>query len=353
MTIRRDLGRAKETVTAKLPVLMTVPKSANSPRWPSARLMLKYRRARSAFEVEAEAKAQGLSVDEVVAGLRDRGLFIETWGAEDIHADLGRIGISGSPTKVKKIENVVLAGRNLKLFNPDDVGVRDLINELDRREDVRLIMSQHGDVWVFAEVDDGKVADVSLELLGKGRDLAGLLGVKVGAVILGHHTRHLGRTLFTYGADIVYSAEHPALAAYTTLPYARVLTDLVADKKPEIVLYGASPVGRDLAPRVASSLRTGLTADCTDLQIGTYESGGRVYQQKLLQIRPAWGGNIIATIVSPDVLPEMATVREGVIARPRAFARAEGVMVDVKVALDSEAEAIKVLERHPSRGAST
>ncbi len=130
LTVRRDLGRAKETVVAKLPVLMTVPKSANSPRWPSARLMLKYRRARSAFEVEGEATAQGLGVDEVVAGLRDRGLFIETWGAEDIRADLGRIGISGSPTKVKKIENVVLAGRNLKLFNPDDVGVRDLINEL-------------------------------------------------------------------------------------------------------------------------------------------------------------------------------------------------------------------------------
>lgn len=130
LTVRRDLGRAKETVVAKMPVLMTVPKSANSPRWPSARLMLKYRRARSAFEVEGEAKAQGLTVDEVVAGLRDRGLFIETWGAEDIRAELGRIGISGSPTKVKKIENVVLTGRNLKLFNPDDVGVRDLITEL-------------------------------------------------------------------------------------------------------------------------------------------------------------------------------------------------------------------------------
>jgi electron transfer flavoprotein alpha subunit len=207
-------------------------------------------------------------------------------------------------------------------------------------------MSQHGDVWVFAEVDDGKVADVSLELLGKGRELAGTLGVKLGAVILGHQTRELGRTLFTYGADIVYSAEHASLAAYTTLPYARVLTDLVADRKPEIVLYGASPVGRDLAPRVASSLRTGLTADCTDLQIGTYESGGRVYQQKLLQIRPAWGGNIIATIVSPDVLPEMATVREGVMHIPEPVPGREGVMVDVQVALDSEADAIRVLERH-------
>jgi electron transfer flavoprotein beta subunit len=130
LTIRRDLGRAKETVAAKLPVLLTVPKSANSPRWPDARLLLKDRRARSGFEIEGEAKAQGRSVDELVGALREKGLFVETWGAEDIGADLSRIGISGSPTKVKKVENVVLTGRNLKLFNADDHGVRDLINEL-------------------------------------------------------------------------------------------------------------------------------------------------------------------------------------------------------------------------------
>jgi len=207
-------------------------------------------------------------------------------------------------------------------------------------------MSQHGDVWVFAEVDDGKVADVSLELLGKGRELAGTLGVRLGAAILGHGSKKLAEKLFAHGADVVYSAEHERLAQYTTLPFARVLTDLIRDKKPEIVLYGASPVGRDLAPRVASSLKTGLTADCTDLQIGTYESGGRLYQHKLLQIRPAWGGNIIATIVSPDVLPEMATVREGVMHIPEPVEGRGGELVDVPVALDSEGEAVKVLERH-------
>ena len=128
--IRRDLGRAQETVEARLPALLTVPKSANSPRWPNARLLLKNRRARSGFEVEAEAKRQGLTVDQVVEGLQKRGLFIETWSAEDIAADLARIGISGSPTKVKKVENVVLAGRNLKLYSADDTGVRDLVAEL-------------------------------------------------------------------------------------------------------------------------------------------------------------------------------------------------------------------------------
>jgi electron transfer flavoprotein alpha subunit len=207
-------------------------------------------------------------------------------------------------------------------------------------------MSQHGDVWVFAEVDDGKVADVSLELLGKGKELAGTLGVRLGAVILGHGTKKLAEKLFAHGADVVYSAEDERLAQYTTLPYARVLTDVIQEKKPEIVLYGASPVGRDLAPRVASALKTGLTADCTDLQIGTYESGGRLYQHKLLQIRPAWGGNIIATIVSPDVLPEMATVREGVMHIPEPAEGRTGELVEVPVTLDSECGAVKVIERH-------
>jgi electron transfer flavoprotein beta subunit len=128
--IQRDLGRTQETVEVRAPVLLTVRRTANSPRWPNARLVLKYRRARCAFDIEKEAQLQGRSVDEVLAGLRERGLFIETWGAEDIAADLARIGITGSPTKVKKVDNVILAGRDLKLFGGDDAGVRHLVNEL-------------------------------------------------------------------------------------------------------------------------------------------------------------------------------------------------------------------------------
>jgi electron transfer flavoprotein alpha subunit len=212
-------------------------------------------------------------------------------------------------------------------------------------------MTQHNDIWVFAEVEGGQVADVSLELLGKGRELAEGLGVKLAAVILGSGTRRLASVLFAHGADMVYSAEHEGLAEYTTLPYARVLTALVRDRKPEIVLYGATPLGRDLAPRVASALRAGLTADCTDLQIGSYESGGRLYQRKLLQIRPAWGGNIIATIVSPDVLPQMATVREGVMHVPEPQNGREGILIDVPVEIPPEDHAVRVLERqtHPRR----
>ncbi len=212
-------------------------------------------------------------------------------------------------------------------------------------------MAEHGEVWVFAEVEDGKIADVALELLGKGRELAQELGVPLAAVLLGNKICGMAERLFAHGADIVYGAEHESLAEYTTLPYARVLARLVRERKPEIVLYGATPLGRDLAPRVASSLRTGLTADCTGLEIGSYESGGRVYQHKLLQIRPAWGGNIIATIVSPDVLPEMATVREGVMRIPEPVNGRSGTYIEVPVEPHAEDAGVRVLERktHPRR----
>ncbi len=212
-------------------------------------------------------------------------------------------------------------------------------------------MAEHGEVWIFAEVDDGQVSSVALELLSKGRELAQTLGVPLAAVIIGHRIRELADQLFAHGADVVYGADHECLAEYTTLPYARILTNLVRERKPEIVLYGATPLGRDLAPRVASALKTGLTADCTDLQIGTYESGGRLYQSKLLQIRPAWGGNIIATIVSPDHLPEMATVREGVMRVPEPVAGRNGNYVAVPVNPESEDCKVRILERrvHPRR----
>jgi electron transfer flavoprotein alpha subunit len=207
-------------------------------------------------------------------------------------------------------------------------------------------MAQHGEVWVFAEVDDGKIADVSLELLSKGRELAGILDVRLGAIVLGDRTGPLAGVLFAHGADVVYAAQDARLAHYTTLPFARIVTDTIRARKPEIVLYGATPTGRDLAPRVASCLKTGLTADCTDLQIGSYESSGRVYQKKLLQIRPAWGGNIIATIVSPDVLPEMATVREGVMHVPDPVEGRGGELVELPVALDNECDPVRIIERH-------
>ena len=176
-------------------------------------------------------------------------------------------------------------------------------------------MSAQNGVMVFIEQNDGQVAEVSLELLSKARELAGTLSVPVEAVALGHNLQSELQKLGEYGCARVYSVDHPGLAHFTSLPYARTVAGIIQETDPQICLFGATTTGRDLAPRIASQLQCGLTADCTDLQIGEYKQKGKVYDQTLLQIRPAFGGNIIATIVSPESRPSMATVREGVMSR--------------------------------------
>jgi len=188
-----------------------------------------------------------------------------------------------------------------------------------------------GEVWVYVEAEGGRAAEVSLELLGRARELASRLGATVGAVVSGAGVRELAGTLIAHGADTVYVADHPELADYLALPHARVVTEAVRRFLPQIVLYGATTTGRDLAPRVASALRTGLTADCTDLQVGDHTVKGIDYADLLYQIRPAFGGNIIATIVSPEHRPQMATVREGVFRLPEPDATRSGDVVDIAV----------------------
>jgi electron transfer flavoprotein alpha subunit len=175
-------------------------------------------------------------------------------------------------------------------------------------------MSEHRDVWVFIEQYEGQIAEVSLELLGKGRELADTLGSQVVALLCGNQVSGLAQTAIHAGADLVLLADHPELAQYRTLPYSRVAANLVLERRPYIFLIGATPAGRDLAPRIASAVHAGLTADCTDLQIGDYllRKNSKLYKDLLYQIRPAFGGNLIATIVNPDTRPQMATVREGV-----------------------------------------
>ena len=194
-------------------------------------------------------------------------------------------------------------------------------------------MDSRGDVWVVVEQHDGVAAEVSLELLGRARELADRLGVQVGAVLAGagEPVRALAPALVARGADTVYLADHEALARFLTLPYATIVSHLIREHRPQIVLYGATTTGRDLAPRVASALRTGLTADCTDLRIGDFAAKGEEYRDLLYQIRPAFGGNIIATIVSPEHRPQMATVREGVMVMPAADEGRSGEIVGVPV----------------------
>ena len=175
---------------------------------------------------------------------------------------------------------------------------------------------QPENVLVFIEMEHGKVAEVSLELVCQARELADTLHVDVDTIVLsGMNVDICSQTIISYGCDTVYTVCDGRLEFYETLPYARIVSDFVRESKPQIVLFGATAIGRDIAPRVASDLRTGLTADCTDLKIGDHEDKKqkKVFKNILYQIRPAFGGNIIATIITPEHKPQMATVREGVI----------------------------------------
>jgi len=168
------------------------------------------------------------------------------------------------------------------------------------------------EVWVFIEQRNGKAADVSLELLCKGRKLAEQLHGSLKAVVIGEDVKAIAEETFKYGANEVLLIQHKELKNYRTLPYSRILNDLIIKFSPRIVLFGATVIGRDLAPRVASNTKSGLTADCTELRIDTITYLGKECKDILLQIRPAFGGNIIATIITPDNPVQMATVREGV-----------------------------------------
>lgn len=205
-------------------------------------------------------------------------------------------------------------------------------------------MGMENGVWVFLQQDEGRVAEVSIELLCKARELAGRLKVATCGVLLGDGVQEEARRLTAYGADEIRVADDPRLRQYTPVPYARILCDLIREHRPQIVLYGATTVGRDLAPRIASALRVGLTADCTDLQIGDYVSRGTEYKEILHQIRPAFGGNIIATIVSPAFRPQMATVREGVMKLEPPDPAFQGRVTPVPVTLSADDFPTEILE---------
>lgn len=191
-------------------------------------------------------------------------------------------------------------------------------------------------IFVFAEQRDGKIQNVALELLGKARELAESIDTKtVSAVLIGENVKELAKELIQYGADVVYVVEGPEFKVYDTESYAQVFKKIIDDKKPEIVLFGATTLGRDLAPRVSSRTTTGLTADCTKLEIAEDKS--------LWMTRPAFGGNLMATIVCPDHRPQMSTVRPGVM-KKRTKEDRPGEVVDYPITLDASKLKVKVLE---------
>jgi electron transfer flavoprotein alpha subunit len=202
------------------------------------------------------------------------------------------------------------------------------------------------DVWVFVEQRDGKPADVSFELLCKGRKLADALGGMLKAIVIGAEPATIAEKTFDFGTDEALVIKHPSLEHYRSLPYSRAFIALVKEHKPRVVLFGATVNGRDLAPRVASATMSGLTADCTDLQISDLTYLKTEHKNLLLQIRPAFGGNIVATIITPDNPTQMATVREGVMELAPVANPNRAVLTYVDFVPDPTDELVTIIERH-------
>ena len=205
------------------------------------------------------------------------------------------------------------------------------------------------EVWVYIEKKHNNIADVSLELLSKGRKLADKLDGILKAVIIGDNLEAMAKQTFDYGAKEAIVVEHVDLKDYKTMPYSRILSELVKKHQPRIVLFGATFVGRDIAPRVASNTLSGLTADCTDLQISDVTYMKKEYPKLLLQIRPAFGGNIVATIITPNNPVQMATVREGVMEMSPLDKPVEGKITKVPYQAEELDKLIQIIERYQEK----
>ncbi|HBJ2610956.1 electron transfer flavoprotein subunit alpha [Clostridium botulinum] len=198
-------------------------------------------------------------------------------------------------------------------------------------------LSDFKGIWVFAEQREGKLQKVALELIGQGKELSKKLGVELTAVLLGYDIDDIPRQLISYGADKVLYVNNPLLKNYNTDGYTKVIYDLIQERKPEILLVGATYIGRDLAPRISSRLGTGLTADCTGLDIDNNT-------RNLLMTRPAFGGNLMATIICDSNRPQMSTVRPGVFQKLEKDANRDGSIENIKVNLKESDIKIKIKE---------
>lgn len=205
-------------------------------------------------------------------------------------------------------------------------------------------------LFVYCEIEDGIIADVSLELLTKGRSLANQLNCRLEAVVAGSNLDGIEKQVMPYGVDKLHVFDDNRLYPYTSLPHTSVLVNLFKEEKPQICLMGATVIGRDLGPRVSSALTSGLTADCTSLEIGSHEDKkqGKTYENLLYQIRPAFGGNIVATIINPECRPQMATVREGVMKKEILDANYKGEVIkhDVSQYISDTDFVINVISRN-------
>lgn len=210
----------------------------------------------------------------------------------------------------------------------------------------RMGLEEYKGVFTFAQQVDGELGSIAFELIGKGKELAEDLGTEVTAVLLGSNIRGLADQLAEYGADHVIVVDDPKLETYRTEPYAQALAGVINEYKPEIMLVGATAIGRDLGPTVSARVKTGLTADCTSLEIGQFPLNAPAEQAKqnqLLMTRPAFGGNTIATIACPDNRPQMATVRPGVMLKRERQVGAKADIIDFKPDLTENNKYVEIL----------
>ena len=203
-------------------------------------------------------------------------------------------------------------------------------------------------VYVYAQQVDNKVSNIALELLGKAKVLADDLGSEVVAMLLGSDIKDQAQKLAEYGADKVIVVDHPFLAEYMTEPYTQAISAIIREFKPDVVLFGATAIGRDLAPCVAATVHTGLTADCTKREIGDFPMtpipGKETLHKQLLMTRPAFGGNTIATIAIPDFRPQMATVRPGVMQKLPRNREAKAEIIDFDAHLEKNNRYVEILD---------
>ena len=212
----------------------------------------------------------------------------------------------------------------------------------------KMNLEEYKGVFVFAQQVDNELSGIALELVGKGKDLAKDLGTEVTAVLVGSGVKALADELAAYGADKVIVVDDPELKEYRTEPYAHAISSVINKYKPEIFLVGATAIGRDLGPRVSARIHTGLTADCTQLEIGDFPinpiPGKEQKHNQLLMTRPAFGGNTIATIACPDFRPQMATVRPGVMQKAPKVEGAKAVVEEFNPGFTPDSKYVEILE---------
>lgn len=289
------------------------------------------------------------------------------WSAADVNGDESRIGLAGSRTTV------------FKIFSPRDVRTRRCIFESDLAKMAGLLRDTYqsksrpsvqetakasyqlpkgksptytGEVWVISEHDKDEIHQASFELLGKAQELASQVGTKVGAVIIGQDDPKLASRLISYGADKVYMITDDRLCDFHPVPYSRVICELLDKYKPQIVLFSATPLGRELAPRVAYRANSGLTADCTALDIIDFKRGTQDYTAILKQTRPALGGNIMASIITQNSKVQMSTVRPGVMQAMKPDEKRIGEVIKYEPKLNESDFAVKIISSEEIPAAS-